>query len=79
MSHFQEQLRIYKRQLCVSLLDLTGVESRLAQAYKFHTISYDNPDLLFCEFDFHAETRGNNFDNAIKCIERVESTLQQME
>ena len=51
--HFDHQVALY-RQLCVvNVVDGTGKEKVIADAYLCHTILYNSPHLVYIAFDFH--------------------------
>lgn len=51
--HFAEQLSIYGSQVIVNLVEQTGKEKLLADAYLDHVLHLDCPDLSYVTFDFH--------------------------
>lgn len=51
--HFAEQLDLYGSQVLVSLVEQTGKEKVLADAYLNHVLLLDDPRLTYVSFDFH--------------------------
>jgi hypothetical protein len=78
-AHFREQFRLYQGQVVVSLLDQKGIELELAQAFDNHLMNYtdDLSKLTFRAFDFHAECKGNNYDNVSFLIQGLQEVLNK--
>ena len=51
--HFNSQNELYKHQVVISLVDQSGKEAVIHDAFIKHILKYDNPDLTFITFDFH--------------------------
>ena len=51
--HFEEELQIYGKQIIVNLVEQTGREKVLADAYLKHILNLDHSDLTYVSFDFH--------------------------
>ncbi|KAG9341006.1 hypothetical protein JZ751_019759 [Albula glossodonta] len=62
-AHFEEQLKIYKKQVIINLIDQTGREKLIGDAYLKQVLLYNNPNLTYVSFDFHEHCRGMKFEN----------------
>ncbi|KAJ8418269.1 hypothetical protein AAFF_G00139780 [Aldrovandia affinis] len=62
-AHFEEQLKIYKKQVIINLVDQTGREKLICDAYLKQVLLYNNPNLTYVSFDFHEHCRGMKFEN----------------
>ncbi|XP_058043462.1 phosphatidylinositide phosphatase SAC2 isoform X3 [Ahaetulla prasina] len=62
-AHFEEQLNIYKKQIIINLVDQTGREKIIGDAYLKQVLLYNNPSLTYVSFDFHEHCRGMKFEN----------------
>ena len=51
--HLDLQLQAYREVALVSLLDLSGKEKVMADAFLQHTVKYNSPHLTYIAFDFH--------------------------
>lgn len=51
--HFAEELAVYGPVCIVNLVDQTGKEKIIWDAYTNHILAYDNLDLTYATFDFH--------------------------
>ncbi|KAJ8361344.1 hypothetical protein SKAU_G00178690 [Synaphobranchus kaupii] len=61
--HFEEQLKIYKKQVIINLIDQTGREKLIGDAYLKQVLLFNNPNLTYVSFDFHEHCRGMKFEN----------------
>ncbi|XP_028983636.1 phosphatidylinositide phosphatase SAC2 isoform X2 [Betta splendens] len=62
-AHFEEQLKLYKKQVIVNLVDQSGREKIIGDAYMKQVLLYNNPNLTYVSFDFHEHCRGMKFEN----------------
>uniref|UniRef100_A0A6J0T0K2 Phosphatidylinositide phosphatase SAC2 isoform X2 n=1 Tax=Pogona vitticeps TaxID=103695 RepID=A0A6J0T0K2_9SAUR len=62
-AHFEEQLKIYTKQIIINLVDQTGREKIIGDAYLKQVLLYNNPSLTYVSFDFHEHCRGMKFEN----------------
>lgn len=51
--HFAEELNIYHSQVIVNLMEQTGKEKIINDAYLNHILEFSCPDLIYVSFDFH--------------------------
>uniref|UniRef100_T1IJ69 SAC domain-containing protein n=1 Tax=Strigamia maritima TaxID=126957 RepID=T1IJ69_STRMM len=76
--HFTEQLSIYEYQTIINLVDQTGREKVLADAYLNHVLNYNNPNLTYVTFDFHQHCRGMRYDNVKLLISNIEDIINDL-
>ncbi|XP_034993179.2 phosphatidylinositide phosphatase SAC2 [Zootoca vivipara] len=62
-AHFEEQLKIYTKQIIINLVDQAGREKIIGDAYLKQVLMYNNPSLTYVSFDFHEHCRGMKFEN----------------
>ncbi|XP_037093651.1 phosphatidylinositide phosphatase SAC2-like [Pollicipes pollicipes] len=60
----------------VSLVDQTGREAVIADAYLDHALTYDCPELTFTGFDFHEHCRGLRFENVALLLAALADDVQ---
>ncbi|XP_060142653.1 phosphatidylinositide phosphatase SAC2 isoform X3 [Globicephala melas] len=52
-AHFEEQLKIYKKQVIINLVDQAGREKIIGDAYLKQVLLFNNSHLTYVSFDFH--------------------------
>ena len=52
-AHFEEQLKNYRKQVIINLVDQTGREKIIGDAYLKQVLLYNNANLTYVSFDFH--------------------------
>ncbi|XP_061491816.1 phosphatidylinositide phosphatase SAC2 isoform X1 [Rhineura floridana] len=62
-AHFEEQLKIYMKQIIINLVDQAGREKIIGDSYLKQVLMYNNPSLTYVSFDFHEHCRGMKFEN----------------
>ncbi|XP_061601760.1 phosphatidylinositide phosphatase SAC2 isoform X2 [Cololabis saira] len=62
-THFEEQLKLYKKQVIINLVDQSGREKIIGDAFLKQVLLYNNPNLTYVSFDFHEHCRGMKFEN----------------
>ncbi|CAI5774964.1 phosphatidylinositide phosphatase SAC2 [Podarcis lilfordi] len=62
-AHFEEQLKIYTKQIIINLVDQAGREKIIGDSYLKQVLMYNNPSLTYVSFDFHEHCRGMKFEN----------------
>ncbi|XP_041065823.1 phosphatidylinositide phosphatase SAC2 isoform X1 [Carcharodon carcharias] len=77
-AHFEEQLKIYKRQVIVSLVDQTGREKIIGDAFLRQVLLYNNPSLTYVTFDFHEHCRGMKFENVQTLTDAISDIIMDM-
>uniref|UniRef100_A0A1E1XMC6 Putative inositol-145-triphosphate 5-phosphatase synaptojanin inp51/inp52/inp53 family n=1 Tax=Amblyomma sculptum TaxID=1581419 RepID=A0A1E1XMC6_AMBSC len=76
--HFAEQVALYGSQVIVSLVEQTGKEKLLADAYLNHVLHLDCPQLTYVSFDFHEYCRGMRFENVSILIDGIKDLIRDM-
>lgn len=76
--HFAEQITLYGSQVIVSLVEQTGKEKLLADAYLNHVLHLDSPELTYVSFDFHEYCRGMRFENVSVLIDGIKDLVRDM-
>lgn len=51
--HFDEELELYKSIIIINLVEQTGKEKVIFDAYGNHVVKYNNDQLIYVTFDFH--------------------------
>lgn len=51
--HFREEISIYSKQILVNLIESSGREKVVGDAYLNHILRLNSPDLTYVTFDFH--------------------------
>ncbi|OWA53913.1 Phosphatidylinositide phosphatase SAC2 [Hypsibius exemplaris] len=77
--HFKEQLKMYKHQAIVNLVEQTGREKVLADAYLHGILDFDNENLVYVSFDFHEYCRGLKLENIGILIRSLHEVFQSMQ
>ncbi|XP_062913399.1 phosphatidylinositide phosphatase SAC2-like [Mobula hypostoma] len=62
-THFREQFKIYNKQVIINLVNQTGTEKLIADAYLRHFKMLNDPRLIYVAFDFHQQCQGRKFEN----------------
>lgn len=69
--HFTKELDIYKSVCIINLVEQTGKEKVIADAYANHVLKYNNEHLVYVTFDFHEYCRGMHFENVSALVEAL--------
>lgn len=51
--HFDEELKLYKSICIINLVEQSGKEKVIFDAYGNHVVKYNNDQLIYVTFDFH--------------------------
>ena len=51
--HFDEELELYKSIIIINLVEQSGKEKVIFEAYGNHVVKYNNDQLIYVTFDFH--------------------------
>ncbi|XP_042881683.1 phosphatidylinositide phosphatase SAC2-like isoform X2 [Penaeus japonicus] len=76
--HFEREVSRYDHVSCISLVEQTGKEKVIADAYLNHIFMLDSADLSFVTFDFHEYCRGMRYENVSVLIEGIEDCISKM-
>ncbi|XP_036402985.1 phosphatidylinositide phosphatase SAC2 isoform X1 [Megalops cyprinoides] len=77
-AHFEEQLKIYKKQVIINLVDQTGREKLIGDAYLKQVLLFNNPNLTYVSFDFHEHCRGMKFENVQTLTDAISDIITDM-
>ncbi|CAM4583765.1 unnamed protein product [Lepidochelys olivacea] len=77
-AHFEEQLKIYKKQVIINLVDQTGREKIIGDAYLKQVLLYNNSNLTYVSFDFHEHCRGMKFENVQTLTDAIHDIILDM-
>ncbi|CAG2106379.1 unnamed protein product [Medioppia subpectinata] len=76
--HFNDEFDLYGNQVIVSLVEKSGREKIIADAYLNHVLHFDSPDISYVSFDFHDYCRGMRFENVSVLIDSVREIIKDM-
>uniref|UniRef100_A0A8P4FWL9 Inositol polyphosphate-5-phosphatase F n=1 Tax=Dicentrarchus labrax TaxID=13489 RepID=A0A8P4FWL9_DICLA len=77
-AHFEEQLKLYKTQVIINLVDQGGREKIIGDAYLKQVLLYNNPNLTYVSFDFHEHCRGMKFENVQILTDAISDIITDM-
>jgi len=61
----------------VNLAEQHGKEKAITEAYRDYVRELNSKDLMYHEYDFHAETKGMKYENISKLIDAMARTFEQ--
>ncbi|XP_043790468.1 phosphatidylinositide phosphatase SAC2 isoform X2 [Apis laboriosa] len=76
--HFTEELGLYGPVCIVNLVEQTGKEKIIWEAYSNHVLNYNNPNITYTTFDFHEYCRGMHFENVSILVSELATVLTDM-
>lgn len=74
--HFTRTLPTYGPHTIVNLAEKHGKEGVVTNAYREYVEEAHLPDVTYCEYDFHAETKGMKYENIAKLITQLERSFE---
>uniref|UniRef100_A0A9L0SBZ0 Inositol polyphosphate-5-phosphatase F n=1 Tax=Equus caballus TaxID=9796 RepID=A0A9L0SBZ0_HORSE len=77
-AHFEEQLKIYKKQVIINLVDQAGREKIIGDAYLKQVLLFNNSHLTYVSFDFHEHCRGMKFENVQTLTDAIYDIILDM-
>ncbi|XP_007478969.1 phosphatidylinositide phosphatase SAC2 isoform X2 [Monodelphis domestica] len=77
-AHFEEQLKIYKKQVIINLVDQAGREKIIGDAYLKQVLLFNNANLTYVSFDFHEHCRGMKFENVQTLTDAIHDIILDM-
>ncbi|XP_029416598.1 phosphatidylinositide phosphatase SAC2 isoform X3 [Nannospalax galili] len=77
-AHFEEQLKIYKKQVIINLVDQAGREKIIGDAYLKQVLLFNNSQLTYVSFDFHEHCRGMKFENVQTLTDAIYDIILDM-
>ncbi|XP_014666575.1 PREDICTED: phosphatidylinositide phosphatase SAC2-like, partial [Priapulus caudatus] len=76
--NFNMDLAIYDKICVVSLVEQTGKEKVIADAYMHHMLLLDSGDVAYVSFDFHEYCRGMRLENVSVLVASIEDEVRTM-
>ncbi|XP_070539882.1 phosphatidylinositide phosphatase SAC2-like isoform X2 [Ptychodera flava] len=77
-AHFDSELKIYKTMALINLVDQSGREQIIGDAYVHYILNYNSPLLTYVSFDFHEYCRGMKFENVSVLTESIKDIIKEM-
>ncbi|XP_027977624.1 phosphatidylinositide phosphatase SAC2 isoform X2 [Eumetopias jubatus] len=77
-AHFEEQLKIYKKQVIINLVDQAGRERIIGDAYLKQVLLFNSSHLTYVSFDFHEHCRGMKFENVQTLTDAIYDIILDM-
>ncbi|KAI9466155.1 SacI homology domain-containing protein [Lactarius psammicola] len=74
--HFKRTLPTYGPHTIVNLAEKHGREGVITNAYREYVEEARLSDVKYCEYDFHAETKGMKYENITKLITQLERPFE---
>lgn len=69
--HFAQELDTYRNVCIINLVEQSGKEKVIGDAYANHVVRYNNDHLIYVTFDFHDYCRGMHFENVSALVEAL--------
>lgn len=69
--HFEKELNIYQSVCIINLVEQSGKEKVIGDAYANHVVRLNSDKLTYVTFDFHEYCRGMRFENVSSLIEAL--------
>nr|XP_029717901.1 phosphatidylinositide phosphatase SAC2 isoform X1 [Aedes albopictus] len=69
--HFDKELQTYQSVCIINLVEQSGKEKVVGDAYANHVVRYNSDKLTYVTFDFHEYCRGMRFENVSSLIEAL--------
>ncbi|XP_065086127.1 phosphatidylinositide phosphatase SAC2 isoform X3 [Ochlerotatus camptorhynchus] len=69
--HFEQEVRMYQSVCIINLVEQSGKEKVIGDAYANHVVRYNSDKLIYVTFDFHEYCRGMRFENVSSLIEAL--------
>ncbi|XP_014236993.1 phosphatidylinositide phosphatase SAC2 isoform X2 [Trichogramma pretiosum] len=76
--HFAGELETYGPVCIVNLVEQSGKEAVIWEAYTNHVLGLDHPDVTYTTFDFHEYCRGMHFENVSLLVTALSGVLAEM-
>ncbi|XP_014641324.1 PREDICTED: phosphatidylinositide phosphatase SAC2 [Ceratotherium simum simum] len=77
-AHFEEQLKIYQKQVIINLVDQAGREKIIGDAYLKQVLLLNSSHLTYVSFDFHEHCRGMKFENVQTLTDAIYDIILDM-
>ncbi|KAI4462332.1 phosphatidylinositide phosphatase sac1 [Holotrichia oblita] len=76
--HFTNEIRTYGPVCIINLIDQSGKEKVVWDAYSHHIFQYNSPYITYVTFDFHEYCRGMHFENVSLLISSIAEIIKEM-
>ncbi|XP_072759943.1 phosphatidylinositide phosphatase SAC2 isoform X2 [Anoplolepis gracilipes] len=76
--HFGEELALYGPICIVNLVEQSGKEKIIWEAYSNYVFNYNHSDITYTTFDFHEYCRGMHFENVSILVNALATVLADM-
>ncbi|XP_070530274.1 phosphatidylinositide phosphatase SAC2 isoform X2 [Cardiocondyla obscurior] len=76
--HFGEELTLYGPICIVNLVEQSGKEKIIWEAYSNYVFNYNHVDITYTTFDFHEYCRGMHFENVSILVNALATVLADM-
>ncbi|XP_029172365.1 phosphatidylinositide phosphatase SAC2 isoform X2 [Nylanderia fulva] len=76
--HFGEELALYGPVCIVNLVEQSGKEKIIWEAYSNYVFNYNHSDITYTTFDFHEYCRGMHFENVSILVNALAAMLADM-
>jgi hypothetical protein len=76
--HFSNEVQKYGPICAVNLIDQTGKEKIIFDAYSTYILHYNSPFITYVTFDFHEYCRGMHFENVSVLINALADVIKDM-
>ncbi|CAH2009385.1 unnamed protein product [Acanthoscelides obtectus] len=76
--HFNKEIQRYGPMCIINLIDQSGKEKIIFDAYSQMVLRYNSPFITYVTFDFHEYCRGMHFENVSILINAVSDTIKDM-
>ncbi|KAL2083635.1 hypothetical protein ACEWY4_021408 [Coilia grayii] len=77
-AHFEQQLSTYKKLVMINLVDQSGREKMIGDAFLKQVLLYNNSNLTYVSFDFHEHCRGMKFENVQTLTDAIWDIIMDM-
>ncbi|KAI0032266.1 SacI homology domain-containing protein [Vararia minispora EC-137] len=74
--HFGHIVPVYGPSTIVNLAEQHGKESQITNAYREYIEEANPPDVKYCQYDFHVETKGMKYEKIQNLIADLERTFE---
>ncbi|GJQ85005.1 hypothetical protein Trydic_g3667 [Trypoxylus dichotomus] len=76
--HFIKEIRTYGPICIINLIDQSGKEKVIWDAYSHHIFQYNSQHITYVTFDFHEYCRGMHFENVSLLINSIADIIKDM-
>ncbi|XP_078063261.1 phosphatidylinositide phosphatase SAC2-like, partial [Mustelus asterias] len=77
-AHFENQFRIYNKEVIINLMDHTGQEKLIGDAFLKQVELLNDPRIIYVSFDFHRQCQGRKFENVEILTEGIGNIINDL-